>query len=294
VTSALPPFTVLMPVYRGDRPAFVRDAFRSTVTDQVLRPSEVVIVQDGPIPPELEEMLAELERSPDATVRREVLPRHAGLAEALNVGLRASSNDIIARMDADDISLPDRFARQLPLLLDGYDIVGSGIGEFVEDASGERSVVAYRTPPLEAEAIERYARFHVPLYHPTVVFRRPAVVAAGGYQACGYMEDYWLWARMLTSGARVANSPEPLLHYRVSSGAFARRGGWALLRSELALQRRFRSIGFTSPAQFVRNVSIRGLYRLTPEALRRRAYRRMMAGGFPGLLRGRVRAPRKD
>jgi hypothetical protein len=91
------------------------------------------------------------------------------------------------------------------------------------------------------------------------------------------MEDYLLFTRMVEAGARPANIAEPLVCYRVGAGAYARRGGRRLLRSELLLQRRFRQLGITSRAQFVRNVAVRGGYRLVPESLRRRAYRALIA-----------------
>lgn len=87
------------------------------------------------------------------------------------------------------------------------------------------------------------------------------------------MEDYWLFVRMLAAGARVLNVREPLVLYRVGAGAYARRGGARLLASELRLQWRMRRIGFVTRTQMVRNMVLRGGYRLVPEALRRGAYR---------------------
>jgi hypothetical protein len=95
------------------------------------------------------------------------------------------------------------------------------------------------------------------------------------------MEDYLLWAKLLVAGARVANVAEPLVKYRVGAGAYARRGGWGQLKAELAVQRRFRQLGFTTRGQYVRNVVLRGGYRLVPERIRRTAYRRVVAT-YPG------------
>jgi hypothetical protein len=110
-----------------------------------------------------------------------------------------------------------------------------------------------------------------------VVYRRSAVQAAGGYTHLALMEDYLLFARMVEAGARPGNLAEPLVHYRVGAGAYARRGGRQLLRSELALQRRFRELGLTTRTEYVRNVAVRGGYRLVPETLRRAAYRALIA-----------------
>jgi len=185
-------------------------------------------------------------------------------------------------MDADDVAMPHRFAVQVPLTADA-DIVGSGLLEFSGDTD---EIVGQRVPPIGQEKIARYARMHDPFNHPTVVYRRSAVRAAGGYGDLKLMEDYALFARMLQNGARAVNVAEPLVWYRVGETAFKRRGGTALLRSELRLQREFRKNGFTSPAQYARNVLVRGGYRLVPWWLRRAVYR-------PVLSRGGGRAARQ-
>ncbi|HEX6365883.1 MAG TPA: glycosyltransferase [Agromyces sp.] len=268
------PFTLLMPVYGGDDAAHFLKAFTSSVTAQTRRPDEVVLVQDGPVAERLEETITEaIAASPVAVVHHRI-ERNVGLARALTEGLSLSSHDIVARMDADDISLPERFAKQVPLVEDGLDLVGTGMFEFLDDVG---SIVGQRVPRTEHAEIVRYARFHDPFSHPTVVYRRSAVEHAGGYQPLGLMEDYWLFARMIDTGAVVGNIAEPLVMYRVGSGAYARRGGRAQWRSEVALQRAMRGIGFTTRREFVRNVTIRGLYRFVPERLRRVAYRRFIA-----------------
>ena len=270
------PFSLLLPVYHGDDPAHLRRAFESSVVEQTLPPAQVVLVQDGPVGETLDAAVRDIRASSPVPVALEVLPDNRGLASALTAGLARCEHDIVARMDADDVSEPDRFARQLPLLEGGVDLVGSGMHEFVDEAGAEREV-GQRTPPLGHDHIVRYARFHSPFNHPTIVFRRSAVEKAGGYTELPYLEDYWLFARMIMTGARVANLAEPLVKYRVSSGSYARRGGLRLFRSELELQRRFRSIGFTSLGQFARNTLVRCGYRLVPEAARRSAYRRVFA-----------------
>jgi glycosyltransferase involved in cell wall biosynthesis len=268
------PFSLLMPVYGGDRPEFVRRAFTSTVQEQQRRPAEVVLVQDGPVSSALAACLDALCLSSPVPVRRVELPDNVGLARALEAGLAACSHEVVARMDADDISLPNRFALQLPEIESGADLVGSALLEFGVD---EHDVVGRRTPPVSPDVIARTARLHDPFNHPTVVYRRSAVAAAGGYEDLPLMEDYWLFARMIAAGARVVNRAEPLVLYRVGAGAYDRRGGRALLRAELALQGLFLRSGFTTRRQFVRNVAMRGTYRLVPAAVRKLAYRILVA-----------------
>jgi hypothetical protein len=135
------------------------------------------------------------------------------------------------------------------------------------------------------EEIAARARFHSPFNHPTVVYRRSVVLRVGGYRELPMLEDYWLFARMIEAGARVANVAEPLLLYRVDSGSYDRRGGWRLFRSEMALQRHLLDEAFLTRRQFVRNVIVRGGYRFVPIAVRRAAYRRVFthrnAAGAP-------------
>ena len=270
-------FSLLLPVYGRDDPAQLVRAFRSSVDEQTLRPDEVVVVRDGPVPPALEAVLDELVATSPVPARVLALPQNVGLAAALTDGLAACAHDVVARMDADDVALPQRFAKQLVLIDAGFDLVGAGLYEFVDD---EAVTIGMRTPPTGEEHIRRYARFHDPFNHPTVVYRRQAVQRAGGYVAVGLMEDYWLFARMLAAGVRAENLAEPLVKYRVGAGAYARRGGLAQLRAEVRLQRLMLASGFTSPLQAIRNVAVRGGYRLVPVELRKIAYRGLLQRGF--------------
>src|SRR5579859_5718492 len=125
------PFSLLMPVYDGDRPDHLRRAFRSAVDDQTVRPDQVIIVRDGPVRAELATCLDELQASSPVPVTFVPLEHNGGLGPALDRGLSESWHDVVARMDADDVAMPYRFEVQLPLIEDA-DIVGSGLLEFVD------------------------------------------------------------------------------------------------------------------------------------------------------------------
>ncbi|KQM84157.1 glycosyltransferase [Agromyces sp. Leaf222] len=269
-------FALLMPVYRGDDAAHFSKAFASSVAQQTRKPAQVVLVQDGPVDEELATAIETVVAASAVPVVHHRIEQNVGLTRALTEGLALSEHDIVARMDADDISLPERFAKQVPLVEAGLDLVGTGMFEFLDD---DGSIVGKRVPRTDAADIAAYSRFHDPFSHPTVVYRRSAVDRVGGYQPMGLMEDYWLFARMIADGAAIGNVPEPLVMYRVGAGAYARRGGRAQWRSELALQRALRDIRFTTRGQYLRNVSVRGLYRFVPESVRKVAYRRFIANG---------------
>mgnify|MGYP001174171613 CR=1 FL=1 len=263
-------FSVLLPYYHGDRPDALETAFRSVTVEQTRRPAQVVLVRDGVVDAALQDRVALLIADSVVPVTHVELGRNRGLGPALNHGLAHCDYDIVARMDADDVSLPQRFERQIELMEAGYDLVGATIEEFADSPEvpvGRRDAL---TDPVEIAA---QARFEQTLNHPVVVYRASMVDAAGGYQDLPSMEDYLLFAQLIQAGARVANVAEPLLRYRVSAGAFHRRGGVTLLRSEIEVQRRFLAMGFTTPVQAGRNVVLRGAYRLTPEPVRRTAYR---------------------
>ena len=198
------------------------------------------------------------------------LAENAGLALALDAGLEHVAHEVVARQDADDISVPERFATQLPLLAAGYDLIGSAIREFSEETDTGGVV---RRQPADPERIRRAMTLRDPFNHPSVVYRASAVRAAGGYEPLDLMEDYWLFARMIRDGVRATNVPDVLVRYRVGAGAYARRGGGRLLHSELELQARMHRAGITTTAQYVRNIAVRAGYRLVPTGVRRTAYR---------------------
>jgi glycosyltransferase involved in cell wall biosynthesis len=257
-------------------PAHVREAIDSATVRQELAPSQFVLVRDGPVGAALQELIDECKARPGMSVVE--LEQNRGLARALNVGLQAAEHGIVARCDADDICLPERFATQVPLVAGGADVVGSSMIEFDTDPG---AVAAVRRMPVSSAEIAHYARLQNPVAHPTAVYRRELVEQVGGYEHLPFMEDYLLWARLLMAGAKLVNVAQPLVAYRTGRGAYARRGSRAAWRSEMVLQRMFLSMGFTTRKQFVRNLFVRGAFYALPTGLAR--------SGFRALLRRRDR-----
>lgn len=263
-------FSVLLPVYAGDDPELFRRALASVTDQQTRKPAEVLVVRDGEVPADIEASLLAAEARADGLVRVLRLPRSVGLAGALDAGLHECRYEIVARMDADDISLPQRFKVQIPYLEAGYDIVGSAIEEIGND---DALPLAYRPVVTDQAALAANSGFRSPFHHPSVVYRKRAVLAVGGYGDLLKIEDFWLWLRMLRNGAKAANVAEPLVRYRVSEGAYRRRGGLGLLAAEFRLQARLLKSGYISPMQWLRNVLVRCGYRLIPTGIRRTGYR---------------------
>ena len=264
----VPPFSVLMSVYSGDDPEHFRRALRSISADQDLKPSQIVLVQDGDVSADLAEAIEHAGETAGQEITHVRLAHNSGLAAALDAGLEHCRYDIVARHDADDISLPQRFAKQIPLMKE-LDILGAGITEFTDNP---KQTGLTRTLPADGHGIRTAAALRDPFNHPTVVLRKQLVQQVGGYQGGERMEDYWLFARMLQAGARAANLPESLVLYRIGDGAYQRRGGIDMARIELRLQRKLYCIGLTNKAQYARNVFIRVPYRLIPARLRKELY----------------------
>ena len=267
------PFSLLVPVYDGDRPDHIRRAMRSAVDDQTVRPDQVVIVRDGPVRDELARCLDELQRASPVPVTFVPLRHNAGLGPRSTRGWRRAGSMWSPAWTPTTwrCRTASRWSCRSWRTRTSSGPACSSSGTDTDD------IVGQRVPPTDPGQIRRYARMHDPFNHPTVVYRRDAVLAAGGYGDLPLMEDYALFARMLQGGARAVNVAEPLVFYRVGAKAFRRRGGTGLLRSELRLQREFLQRGFISPAEYLRNVAVRGGYRLIPWGLRRAVYRTLVA-----------------
>lgn len=268
-TPAPENFAVLMSVYAGDDAEHFLRALRSISRDQLLKPNQIVLVQDGPVSGELEAAIKNANEIAGQTVTVVKLEKNQGLARALMVGLRHCQPQIIARADADDISLPHRFHLQIPQMKN-LDLLGAAIAEFTEDETQWQLI---RRHPLTAAQIKQAITLRDPFNHPSVVLRRSAVHTAGGYQHCERLEDYWLFARMVAHGARCANLKQVLVAYRVGTGAYRRRGGKELWHAEIELQQKMRAAGLINQSQYWRNLVIRATYRLIPTPVRAAAYR---------------------
>lgn len=267
--------SLLLPVYYKDNPEFLRQALES-IAKQTLQPDEVVVVCDGPIPDLLHEVLGQfMARLPMRIVASE---KNMGLAKALNLGIGACKGDWVARFDADDICLPDRLEKQWVHVCANpdTDVLGGAIAEFAESPS---DIYGYRLLPAAAGDVRRFARWRNPLNHMTVLFRRDSVIAAGLYPEYHLYEDYVLWVKMLVRGCVIRNLPDVLVLARAGRAMTDRRGGVAYVRSEVAAQRYFYSLGFLTFWQLCLNISIRTLARIVPSGVRHLSYAKILRRG---------------
>lgn len=264
-------FSVLISTYAGDNPAYLEEALHS-VTTQTINPSEVVIVKDGPLTPDLDNVIDKYCRKFNGMFKIIASPINKGLGPALSEGLLHCSHDIVARMDADDIAKPERFESQLNILINdrSIDVVGSWVDEFY---GSTENVISVKKVPETTEEIKEYAKKRNPLNHPTVMYRKKAVIDAGSYGSFHLMEDYILWAAMLKNGSKMYNIQKSLLYYRADENMFKRRGGISYIKSDIILQRKLLELGLINPMRFILNILIRSLVRITPNNIRAFIYR---------------------
>lgn len=271
--DALPAYSVLMLVYHGDEPGPFARALDSMAA-QTLPPDEIVLVCDGPLGEELEGVIAAFEKARPGLLRAERLPESVGVGAACNHGLSCCRNDLVARMDADDISEPDRCMTELAEFAadPSLDIVSGYILEFESDESKG----FLRTVPTEREEVLRYARRRMPFSNVTIVYRRSLVQACGGYRQLTRAEDYDLVCRMLQAGARFKTLPKLLVRVRVNADAFRRRKSWQHTKSLIGVRWGLYRMGFTSLWDFaVMSCSHLGSM-LLPERLIRRIYEKRL------------------
>ncbi len=255
------PFTLLLSVYALEKPENLLAALESIWDLQTLRPSEIVLVKDGPLTPALDNVIDGFKEK--APVKIIALDRNYGLGYALAHGLEYCTNDLVARMDSDDISKPERFSKQIKMMTDHpeLDVLGTDIAEFSGSPDNIRS---YRRLPSKFAEIKLFARKRNPLNHMSVVFKKSAVVDAGNYQPFFGYEDYYLWIRMLRNGSVIENISEDLVLARVDKDLFLRRRGIRYFRQELKLEKELLNIGFLNQWEYCRNLIFRALPRLFP------------------------------
>lgn len=226
-------FSVSLCVYGGDNPQWFKTAVDS-ILDQTAVPDEVVLVVDGPVPEPLENVISKYETVPVFKVIR--LESNRGHGEARRAGLENCSNELVALMDADDISLPNRFEKQLAAFAKDpeLDIVGGNITEFQGTPDNK---VGQRTVPFDDSEIKEYMKKRCPMNQVTVMFKKSSVDSVGGYIDWYCEEDYYLWLRMALSKMKFANVPDILVNVRIGEEMYGRRGGLRYFKSEAKLQK---------------------------------------------------------
>lgn len=262
-------YSVLMSLYKKENPEYLRLAIDSML-NQTVAPDEIVLVEDGPLTAELYAVLDEypmLHRIKNET--------NLGLGLALNVGLKECRNELVARMDTDDCSKPDRCEKQLERFLEKpyLAIVGSHIDEFIGDTS---NVISQRIVPTTSEEIYKFAKKRSAFNHPVVMYSKTAVLENNGYADLKRNQDVDLFGRMQFKGYKAENIDEALLWFRSSDELAKRRKSWQNTWSYIATIRKFWKMGYSSFSDYaIVGIAQTGMY-LMPIKLQNYIYKNFL------------------
>lgn len=254
------PFSIAMSVYHKDSATFFDRALQSITEQQTIMPSEIVLVCDGTLNSDLDAVIDDYQkRFPIFKIIR--LPQNKGLGNALKLAVENASYELIARMDSDDVSVSDRFEQQLSFFENHpeIDIVGGDITEFIGE---EENVVGKRAVPKTDSEIKEYMKKRAAFNHVSVMYKKSAVQAAGGYLDWFWNEDYYLWIRMQLNKAIFANTGTVLVNVRVGEEMYQRRGGKKYFQSEYGLQKLMLDAKIISLPTFVGNIGKRVVVQL--------------------------------
>ena len=270
-------FSVLISVYYKEIPRYLDRALQSITDDQILKPNEIVLIKDGPLTKELDEVIGKFKKKYPNLFKIVTLEKNYGLGKALNIGLKNCTYELVARMDGDDISKPERFKKQIEIFQKNpkLDIVGSWIDEFIE-RDEEITVRSIRKVPETSEEIYQKLKSICAFNHPTVMYRKSKIIEVGSYLQEFVLEDYYLWIRLAMSGANMYNLQESLLKFRITEGTSKRRGGLKLLKSDIKFQNKIFKMGFLNKIEVVKNIVIYGVYRILPNEIREYVQRKMI------------------
>lgn len=224
--------SVLMSVYKKDYAEYLRLALESIFDYQTRKPDEIVIVFDGPLTEELYAVLDDFKRGKEDIVKFFPLSENRGLGAAMRYGLEKCSNELVLRMDSDDVCSPERFEEMVKLFEAHPELEVAGAFATMIDSEG-RGGQTLIVPTTEENIYKKV--WTCPFVHPTVCFKKSALMRIGSYSENPGLrqDDYELWFRVVAGGLRCMNLQKSLLYYRVTTGSAARndvRVGWARFR----------------------------------------------------------------
>ncbi|MDO4671157.1 MAG: glycosyltransferase [Aerococcus sp.] len=268
------PFSVLMSVYQKEQPAYLRECLLS-LENQTEKPTEYVIVADGPLTQALDQELEAFKERTSIPVNIYQFEENRGLGEALADGVKLAQSPWIARMDTDDIARSDRFECQVAYLKEHPDValLGSNVDEFMTTPA---EVTAHKVVPESQADILDYAKRRNPFNHMTVMYRKDAVLAAGNYQPLPGYEDYYLWVRMLKQGVVAHNLQEALVYARADQAMYQRRGGFSYLRSGISAYNQIYRVGLAKPTDWLVRMAGQLVVNLMPNRWRQSFYQKAL------------------
>ena len=265
-------FSLLLCTYRNENPLHLKECLDSILSSTV-HPNEMVIVKDGPLTLELDEVIS-VTTFPFETKTIQ-LPTNQTLGIARREGVNAAKHDWIALMDSDDYMAPNRFVIQLAEIMKNpnIDIIGGQIAEF--NILRSQTHTLRKVPTCHTE-IMAFAKKRNPFNAMTVMFKKNLAIKSGNFRHFPGFEDYDLWTRMIANGALCQNSSEILVYARTGVGMYQRRRGFDYIKQEWRMQRQLRSLGITTRLNFIKNLSLRIPSRILPKKALGRIYTKFL------------------
>ncbi|CAC9549726.1 Putative glycosyltransferase [uncultured Gammaproteobacteria bacterium] len=260
-------FSVLMSIYHKESPQNFDRAMHSIWDEQTIKPNEIILVEDGQLTDGLYQVISHWQDKLDNIFKVTSLEKNVGTGNAKNIGVEQCTSELIAVMDTDDISLPDRFKKQLAVFeTKGIDVCGTWVGEFEGD---EAQIISYRRTPEQHSEIVAFAKSRSPVNHPTAMYKRKLVLNIGNYaKHRRTSQDYNLFVRLILGGAKLYNIQEPLVNMRMDSEWLeSRRSGLKQAILEKNVQKEFYKMGFLNLYELFRNVVVGFIIRLLPKTL---------------------------
>ena len=267
-------YSVLISVYYKEQAEYFIECLESMV-HQTVEPSEIGIVKDGKLTVELEDVLTEYKTKYQRLFKFVCLEKNVGLGLALAEGIKNCSYELIARMDSDDISIPNRCELQLrefaqdPLL----DVCGGYIKEFCDSKEG---VVSIRKVPLVDSEIKEYQKRRDAVNHVTVMFKKSKVLEAGNYQHALLMEDSLLWTNMILHGATFKNIADYLVYVRTGADMFKRRGGLKYFKKYKNGRKIILQTGYISKWDYYYTLLVQLIFSILPNSVREFVYEKLL------------------
>lgn len=267
-------YSVLMSLYVKENPDYLRLAIDSMI-NQTVKPDEIVIVEDGPLTDELYAVVMEYKEKYSDLFKIVVSEKNIGLGLALNMGLKECRNELVARMDTDDISKLDRCEKQLTVFekKPELSIVGAYVDEFVEN---HNEIISTRKVPLLNDEIYEFAKKRSAFNHPVVMYRKSKVLENGGYSDLKRNQDVDLFGRMLYKGYKAANIAESLLYFRSNVALNKRRKSWENSKSYIDTIKGFYKMGYSSYKDYMIVAVAQTVMFLCPAKLQNFIYKKFL------------------
>ncbi len=267
-------YSVLMSVYKKEKAEYLKTSIKSMM-NQSVPTNDFVLICDGPLTQELNEVINDAQRQYGEKIRVVRFEKNGGLGHALQVGVKECKNAIIARMDSDDISNPYRCEKELEVLMNHPEI--SIVGSVIEEFSTTPDIVdAKRVVPETNDEIISFSKTRNPFNHPSVMYRKEAVLKAGNYSNVRYMQDYYLWIDMLIAGMKGYNIQESLVWMRADSNLFKRRSGKIYVQIQIELFKKMYDAGYITKVEYLKSVFIRVCSALAPNKIRQFMFKKIL------------------